>query len=155
MGFRWGTVRRFGRIAGDILDSTLWTPYFTEPEEETNVFEGGGLVATLDVPQTVPAGQAIEYTVTLSNPTDSDIPLEPCPSYRQAAGEGGFVNHVYGVLNCEEAPAEVPAQGTIVFQMRLSLPEAFTAGAAGSVLWTIYPDAVTEISDSRPFIVSG
>lgn len=137
-------------IAGDILDSTLWTPYFPEPAEDTNVFEGRGLVATLDVPDTVPADQDIEYTVTLSNPTDSDIPLEPCPRYRQAAGEGAFVSESHGELNCEAAPPAVPAQGEIVFQMRLRLPEEFTPGFAGSVLWSTYPNVNADLATENP-----
>ncbi|HJQ43068.1 MAG TPA: hypothetical protein VJ831_08285 [Jatrophihabitantaceae bacterium] len=64
------------------------------------------LTATLTVPRRPPYGRAV--TITLDNPTDHDISLEPCPHYWMNIGfkdsEGFTVESGGGLLDCRAAP---------------------------------------------------
>ena len=77
---------------------------------------------TLELSARAKAGEVLHYVVVLSNPTDEEIALDPCPGYLQIFGpltEGHS-------LNCDEAPT-VPAHGRVRFAMQLRLP----SGIAG------------------------
>ncbi|MBA2389127.1 MAG: hypothetical protein H0V67_02620 [Geodermatophilaceae bacterium] len=141
-----------GGTTSATIESTLWAPFFPAPDgaDEARV---KGLTATLDVPETVSWGADLRYTVILRNPTDSDIALESCLRYRQAAGESATTTSSHGVLNCEEAPAAVPANGEIRFLMRLGVPDEFVPGSELTVYWSSYPDAL--IAGSEVFTVGG
>jgi hypothetical protein len=82
------------------------------------------LVATIQAPSTAKAGADLDYLVTLTNPTSTAIPLEPCPSYVEST------DHAKGVhrLNCEQAHA-VPASGSETFAMRLHLDDDTLSGS--------------------------
>jgi hypothetical protein len=82
------------------------------------------LVATIQAPSTARAGADLDYLVTLTNPTSTAIPLEPCPSYVEST------DHAKGVhrLNCEQAHA-VPANGSETFAMRLHLDDDTVSGS--------------------------
>lgn len=142
-----------GGIAGDILDSTVWTPHFPKtPFDDLPIpFQGSGIIATIDAPETVPVGGQIIYTVTLSNPTELPVSLDPCPSYRQAAGEGGTGAEEYGLLNCADAPPSIAANGAVTFEMRIDVPIEFDADARGTLHWASYPEGV--LGDATTFIV--
>lgn len=141
-------------IAGDILDATLWTPLFPEtPDSEPrNPLEGSDVTAEIDVSETVPVGREVTYTVTLSNPSDAPVPLTPCPQYHQVLGEGGTVEGRYGILNCDDAAAAIPARGTMTFEMRIDLPEQATAGFPQTLFWATHPDG--SVSDGTTVTVT-
>jgi|GEM_PF-2336124 len=82
------------------------------------------LVPDFAVPSRIRGGQPLDYTVTLTNPGPAAVPLDPCPSYRQALidvlelpDKRGSTST--GRLNCAAAPASVPAHGSITFRLRL------------------------------------
>jgi hypothetical protein len=82
------------------------------------------LVRSYSVPSRVRSGQRLDYTVTLTNPTATAVPLDPCPSYRQSLINVLRLPDKQGAtstnqLNCAAAPASVPAHGSITFQLRL------------------------------------
>lgn len=79
-----------------------------------------GLVASLSVPAAAQAGEVLHYRVTLSNPTASDVPLEPCPDFLQTFGVHVKEPHA---LNCAAA-RPVPAGGSETFAMELVVPTA-------------------------------
>lgn len=143
-----------GGIAGDILDSTLWTPHFpdTAGANDPAPLAGSGITVMLEAPETVPVGADMVFAVTLSNPTDRAVSLDPCPQYHQVAGESATVAEEYGVLNCQAAPSAIAANGEVVFEMRLDLPPEFAAGFQGSLFWEVYPAA---LGDSTTFTVEG
>jgi hypothetical protein len=76
------------------------------------------LQVSLQVPPTATAGALLEYTVTLTNPTDHDIALEPCPTFIQHGDAGYKDPHL---LNCAQAHP-VPAGGTEEFAMQVAIP---------------------------------
>ena len=79
------------------------------------------------------AGQVLAYTVTLTNPSGSDVPLNPCPAYDEFVGSGSTtvwvatIRHYY--LNCD-ATSSIPAGGSLTFEMRLTLPADQPGGMA-------------------------
>lgn len=75
------------------------------------------LVPSLELPATVKAGETLRYTVTLSNPTTTDIALDLCPDFLQTMTG---VKQTY-LLNCPQADP-VPAGGSEVFAMELVVP---------------------------------
>jgi hypothetical protein len=101
------------------------------------------LQASLEhVPKSVHPGQVVEYVVRLTNPTDEDVPLSPCPGYytsRFVLGTGdrtGFnIGQVYR-LNCRPVTV-VPAQGSVGFQMRAEVPGDAPGGPTFSVTWRL------------------
>ena len=88
-----------------------------------------GLSATLDAPATASAGSTYLYTVTLTNPTASDISLATCPSYTEGLNQGGTtVAEQTLLLNCAAAPS-IPANSSLTFEMHLAVPSTLSAGA--------------------------
>jgi hypothetical protein len=90
------------------------------------------LTAQMRGPTTAGAGQTLIYTVTLTNPSASDVPLSPCPAYDEFVGSGttswvATVLHYY--LNCDMATA-IPAGGSVTFEMRLAIPADQPGGMA-------------------------
>ena len=92
------------------------------------------LLATVtDVPATAAVGDRIDFTVTLTNTTDSAVTFDRCPDYvivvRQGNGPAQLKNNVVvpgkgtmvgfhsDVLNCAQAPASVPPGGSVAFAM--------------------------------------
>lgn len=98
-----------------------------------------GLAAHADLPPTAVAGSTLDYTVTLTNTTDHDVALDPCPVYEQGiygAGEPVSTPRFYR-LNCETVHA-VPAHESVRYAMRIAVPNAPTRTVAKFV-WQIEP----------------
>jgi Protein of unknown function (DUF4232) len=95
--------------------------YLPEPTYPTDP-----LVATTTMPEQVRAGTTIDYTVTLTNPTDKSVPLTPCPTYEEAVnviGDHGVVNGhdlIYR-LNCAGHTSVAPGEA-LTFAMRIPAP---------------------------------
>jgi hypothetical protein len=95
-----------------------YLPELTHPQDP--------LVATTTMPEQVRAGTTIDYTVTLTNPTDKAVPLTPCPTYEEAVnivGAHGVVNGhdlIYR-LNCAGHTSLAPSQA-LTFAMRIPAP---------------------------------
>jgi len=82
------------------------------------------LVARIDTPPTVRPGETLQYTVTLTNPTDTAYSLEPCPAYTEFVGSGtqtwvATVDDYY--LNCDTVH-EIAAHSSVTYEMRLAVP---------------------------------
>jgi hypothetical protein len=80
------------------------------------------LTANAAMPDPVTAGTTTTYHVTLRNPTETAVPLSPCPSYAEFMVQDGArpVTARY-YLNCQAAP-EVPAGGSVTFDIRIATP---------------------------------
>ncbi len=114
-----------------------------------------GLQVQMHAPAMTTAGTTLSYTVTVSNPTDADIALDPCPSWQalidNPVGPDGMTQ-VSGPIDCASTPA-VPAHGGFTVQMHIKVPTA--VGNAKFVWWltgvtvatgeglTVVPDAST------------
>ncbi len=90
------------------------------------------LTAVINAPAVAVAGRTLSFTVTLANPTAGDIALSPCPAYVEFVGSGStsWVATVLNYyLNCDATP-EIPAGGSVTFEMRLAVPSDQPAGMA-------------------------
>jgi hypothetical protein len=94
-------------------------------------------------PPTVQAGTDLDYVLTISNATGTDIALEPCPSYVQSSTD---VKDHYQ-LNCARS-RPVPAQGMETFAMRLHIPSNADTGPT-KLGW-----ALDAVFDARPPITA-
>jgi hypothetical protein len=90
-----------------------------------------GLQARLVLPDSVHAGQTVDYVVELSNITVDRVDLRPCGGYRQevqVVGAGMAAEPVEGGLselrlNCDADPTLAPGE-VRRFAMRLVLPDS-------------------------------
>ncbi len=109
------------------------------------------LRVSLELPASVRDGDPVSFVAVLSNPTDADVPLDPCPSWGAAQGREDSDSSSYGSrsgrLPCDRV-REVPAHGELRFS--LSLPDV-AAGQPGrhdaartTVRWGIAGPAAAE-----------
>jgi hypothetical protein len=99
------------------------------------------LVVTTTLPATVKAGQIVDYTVTLANPTGHAVPLTPCPSYEEVVSsfppqpaEPDVVD-LYYRLNCDGHRGIGP-HSSLTFAMRITAPTHSGFGKCG---WDLLP----------------
>jgi hypothetical protein len=90
------------------------------------------LTAAISARATAVPGAVLEFTVTLTNPTATDVSLAPCPAYTEFVGSGdttwvATIRDYY--LNCAAATT-IPAGGALTFAMHLALPANQPAGMA-------------------------
>jgi hypothetical protein len=91
------------------------------------------LQASIQAPELAPAGRPDEYVVTLANPTDTAIALDPCPNYQQFVMSVKTSGGNYG-LNCPTSP--IPAHGSVRFAMVMSIPTDAPIGAT-QLYWSL------------------
>jgi hypothetical protein len=89
---------------------------------------------SIATPATARAGQVLRYVLILTNPTDHDIALDPCPSYVQSGA--GVKNHYQ--LNCRQAHPVAPHHSE-TFAMQIAIPPD-TATGPTKLVWAL--DAV-------------
>lgn len=113
-----------------VIASEFGAPDPPSPEEMSPL---DVLRVQLHVPDTVPPGRPFDFTVTLTNPSDHDVTLSPCPSY----AEGVFptqTSHEPSVeryyLNCD-ALTRVAAGAGVTLAMRVDVPD----GAGLAKFW--------------------
>ena len=86
-------------------------------------------------PATATAGTTLSYTVTLSNPKDTDVAFDPCPTWKALIDNPvgpDAITQVSGPIDCATTPS-VPAHGMITLQMHINVPAE--AGTAKFVWW--------------------
>lgn len=91
---------------------------------------------SLKAPSPVRRDTTLRYEVIMTNNTDTDIALAPCPIYSHAVvgeetsepGGGPFY------LNCDAAPDVIPARGRLVFQIEIS---GFKTTGRRTLLWSL------------------
>ncbi len=95
------------------------------------------LRASLSLPSTGIAGQALRYVVRLTNPGPQAVTLDPCPSYVEALAPpaGGLPAKEDHLLNCA-AVGEIGAGSSVDFEMVLQVPAGEPAGSA-TVTWML------------------
>lgn len=117
-----------------------------------------GLTAHADLPPTAVAGSTLDYTVTLTNTTDHDVVLDPCPVYEQGiyAAAAPISQPHYFQLSCE-AVHVIAAHESVTYAMRIAVPNAPT-GTFAKFVWQVEPPgrgpaaggAVTIVDASTP-----
>jgi hypothetical protein len=88
------------------------------------------LIGTLSLADGVTAGGVSHYTVTLTNPTNSAIPLSPCPSYTQSVSAGGASSSATLQLNCAASGNQIAANSSVTYDMQLNVPANLKGGNA-------------------------
>ncbi|RAO34047.1 hypothetical protein PSN13_02914 [Micromonospora saelicesensis] len=94
-------------------------------------------------PATAVAGSRLTFRVTLGNPTDGPLALDPCPGYlMERYSLGDATNDAVNAaqlyrLNCRALP-QIPAGGSAVFEMVAEVPASMRAGRELSVTWKLY-----------------
>jgi hypothetical protein len=92
----------------------------------------GTLVATFERWPAPVAGTVVSFVIVLSNPTATDVRLDPCPAYQ----EGAYPSILTYRLNCD-AVSTIPAGQHVRFEMKARLaPDAVVA----KFFWHLAPD---------------
>jgi hypothetical protein len=78
------------------------------------------------LPAAVRAGETLRYTVTLYNPTATDVSLTNCPSYTETLGYPNNRSLSF-VLNCDRVTV-IPSGATVVYAMELKVPADAATG---------------------------
>ncbi|MEU8257099.1 hypothetical protein AB0C06_22855 [Micromonospora inaquosa] len=101
------------------------------------------LTVAVEGPSTAVAGSRATFRVTLGNPTDGPLALDPCPAYLMerfslgdASNDAVNSSQLYR-LNCGPLP-QIPAGGNAVFEMVVEVPASMRAGRELTVTWKFY-----------------
>ena len=100
------------------------------------------LTAEIIPPVTVVAGTTLRYTVTLTNPSSTNVSLSPCPAYQEFVGSGSttWVATVRNYqLNCD-ATTVIRAASSVTYHMELALP-ADQPGGRAKFGWSLQGDS--------------
>lgn len=117
----------------------------------TSVADAGSLAsltATIMAPATVRAPSVLRYTVTLTNPTTTSVPLVGCPQFDEQLSVVPLKTPItvgaHGPLNCSMMPRAISAGSSVTMQMELD-SKGEIAGDGG-LTW--------QVSDSENHTVS-
>jgi hypothetical protein len=94
------------------------------------------LSGTLSAPDEASRGGLLRYTVTLTNPTASPVSLAACPAYTQSLYVDGKSLDASLRLNCAAAGGQIPAKGSVSFDMQVAVPADLAAGS-GKLSWKL------------------
>ncbi|HTC68686.1 MAG TPA: DUF4232 domain-containing protein, partial [Acidothermaceae bacterium] len=119
------------------------SPQPPEPTPTPGPFDA--LQFQLQAPTTAVEGSTLSYDVTVTNPTDADVALSPCPTWSEviAVMSDPSPQTVSGPFDCTATPS-VRAHSSISIPMVIKVPEA--VGIAKFVWWfNGMPNAAVEI----------
>lgn len=94
------------------------------------------LTGSISAPDEASRGGLLRYTVTLSNPTAAPVSLAACPSYTQSLWAEGRSTDATLRLNCAAAGGQIPANGSVSFDMQVAVPAGLAAGN-GKLSWKL------------------
>jgi hypothetical protein len=94
------------------------------------------LTGTISAPDEASRGGLLRYTVTLTNPTASPVSLAACPAYTQSLYSDGKASDSSQRLNCAAAGGQIPANGSVSFDMQVPVPASLAAGS-GKLSWKL------------------
>jgi hypothetical protein len=116
------------------VECGLFTGQFgvDQPQPEYTQSPIQGATAQIELPSAVDAGTTLQYVISVTNPTATDMVLAPCPSYQQDIGEAGTVPLEF---NCP-AVHLLLAHQTQRFAMELAVPADFPTGPT-YVYWNV------------------
>jgi len=131
-GTRLLTDTRLTRLCGGWQMSRFGLPERTTATAPPSPGSLDTLRVSVSLPPSVRAAATLRYLVTITNPTDTAVRLEPCPSYTEAVylQTGSIVHHVSPTLflNCHAVRLIAPRR-RVRYEMRLRLP-AMPSGEA-------------------------
>jgi hypothetical protein len=121
-GRRLITHTRLTRLCGGWRMSGFGLPLRTTAELPPKPGSIDTLRVIVSLPATARAGTTLRYLVTLTNPTDTSVRLDPCPSYTEAvAASIPRLLHPAFFLTCDAVGSIAPG-GRVRYEMRLRLP---------------------------------
>ncbi|HEU4426391.1 MAG TPA: hypothetical protein VFR67_27950 [Pilimelia sp.] len=124
--------------------ATLYASGFSEPAQPAPAMDSplNGVTIAISGPATVAAGERMTYHVVVTNPTTAPVPLDPCPGYlvelfSMGDASNNAVNDGQSYrLNCRPVH-EVPAGGSIRFEMVAQVPANMTSGRKLTATWRL------------------
>jgi hypothetical protein len=84
------------------------------------------------LPSSVKAGGTLVYEVTLRNPLSRPVSLSRCPAYIEHSSSDIKFEYQF---NCSSVHA-IAAHGSVVFQMKMAIPDSTPSGAM-TVYWSV------------------
>jgi hypothetical protein len=121
------TVMRFDRVQGEAAARAM-------------ALKASGalsqLTGSLSAPDEAVRGGLLRYTVTLSNPGAAPVSLAACPAYTQSVYADGKSADTTARLNCAGAGGQIPANGSVSFDMQVQVPAGLPAGS-GKLSWKL------------------
>jgi hypothetical protein len=124
-GRRLLTHTRLTRLCGGWQISRFGLPERTTATVPPSPGSLDALRVSLSLPPSARAGTTLRYLVTIANPTDTAVRLEPCPSYTQAVylQIESIVHQMSPTLflNCDAVRLIAPGR-RVRYEMRLRLP---------------------------------
>jgi hypothetical protein len=121
------TVMRFDRVQGEAAARAM-------------ALKASGalsqLTGSLSAPDEAARGGLLHYTVTLTNPGTAPVSLSACPAYTQSVYAGGKSADTTQRLNCAGADNQIPANGSVSFDMQVQVPAGLAAGN-GKLSWKL------------------
>jgi hypothetical protein len=94
------------------------------------------LTGAISAPDEASRGGVLRYTVTLTNPTAQPVSLAACPAYTQSLYADGKSADTTLRLNCGGAGGQIPANGSVSFDMQAPVPASLAAGS-GKLSWKL------------------
>ncbi|MET3808799.1 hypothetical protein ABIB25_005829 [Nakamurella sp. UYEF19] len=106
------------------------------------------LTAKVVAPATVRVPDSLRYTVTLTNTTNTTVPLTGCPQFAEQLSvvpvKLPTTIGARGPLNCSDLPPAIPANSSVTMQMQLD-----TAGqiaGQGGLTWQLLDHGGREVT---------
>jgi hypothetical protein len=125
------TVMRFERVQGEAAARAM---------AAAMAIPGAGAISLLtgaiSAPDEASRGGVLRYTVTLTNPTAQPVSLAACPAYTQSLYADGASADSTLRLNCGGAGGQIPAKGSVSFDMQVAVPAGLAAGS-GKLSWKL------------------
>jgi len=121
------TVMRFDRVQGEAAARAM------EMKASGALSQ---LTGSLSAPDEAARGGLLRYTVTLSNPGATPVSLAACPAYTQSVYADGKSADMTARLNCAGAGGQIPANGSVSFDMQVQVPAGLAAGN-GKLSWKL------------------
>jgi hypothetical protein len=139
-----GGVKTLDGVYVDTLCGRATVMRFERAESETAAratalkLAGGisQLTGAISAPDEASRGGLLRYTVTLTNPTGYPVSLAHCPAYTQSVYADGKAADTTQRLNCAAAGGQIPANGSVSFDMQAQVPADLAAGN-GKLSWKL------------------
>ncbi len=120
-GRRLITQTRLTRFCGHWRMSRFGLPQRTTADLPPRPGSVDSLRVIISLPPTARPGATLRYLVTLANPSDTAVRLDPCPTYTEAVASIHRYLHRAFFLNCDAVPVIAPGL-RVRYAMRLRLP---------------------------------
>lgn len=133
--------------AEDQLTVGPWLPqlpkeWLTEAPRPVSPYRDSPVSVSISDVEASPAGEEVQFLVTLRNRGESPFALEPCPTFRMFLIQDDAGVEEYHKLNCEATEGAIPPGESLRFEMRLRSDPALQTANLGWQLGDVAtPDA--------------